>query len=222
MTTSGQQLRIFLDTQMLVAELTWVFILLISFLCCLSLFFFVASEGGTAFVNEWNVLHSAQRKLQLISHHYPEPCCAVTLMFYDSFIFRALTFVFSQNMRIASLRCIKTISHFPVHEVKVLNPPFHEFICASVHCCSKYCRPEFYHPLHDIFRCCHFGLECCELWLGHWMTGRDWSGKRLFKPEQSGTLLKSHKGLQSLCSAQMTLSCLPSRFLVGSPGGRWF
>lgn len=41
------------------------------------------------------------------------------------------------------------------------------------------------------------------------MTGRDWLDKRQLRPEQSGTLLKSHKGLPSPCSAQSTSSCLP-------------
>lgn len=160
----------------------------------------------------------------LYYHHYPEPCCTVTCVHLQMFVtIWTSNCVFSQNIRSASLRCINAISRFPVHEVKGFNPPlpnsncvFFVFfffinnpICAWVYCCWKHCSPEFYHPPRDIFRCCHFGPERCELWLSRWTTGRDWLDERQSRPEQSGTLLQSHKGLQSPCSVQSTPSCLP-------------
>lgn len=139
--------------------------------------------------------------------------------------------VFSQNIRIASLRCINAISHFPVHEVKSFSPPLPNSNCVSLFFLINLFVPEgtavkntavqSYHPLCDIFRCCRFGPECCELWLSHWMTGRGWLDERQLRPEHSGTLLKRHKDLVPvLCSIQPIL--FASRFLLGSPGGRWF
>lgn len=232
---SNDALLLFQDTHMPVADLTWVFILLISFLCCLSLCFSpeMPVKEVQHLMNEMSFLLPRENCSELEpSLSWTVLCCDMSApsCFTIHSLSRALTFVSSQNMRIASLRCIKTISHFPVHEVKVFNPPHPGSISA------------FFLMNWFVFLCTAVQNTAVQSFTTHCMifsgaavsgSSAAGSGSATGWQEETGQARGCSsqsrvvrcwkvKGLLSLCSSLMTLSCLPSRFLLGSPGGRWF
>lgn len=121
--------------------------------------------------------------------------------------------VSSQDVRIASLRCLHALSRFPVHEVRLrwlrllltqdcsrrktfltvvyvlmLLPLCYLTVwnlCVTMWHCSHQIWSKT-KPSCLLVRSCRFERGCCELWRSLWMTRRGWWGGRPFRLEESG------------------------------------